>query len=107
MALYGLRDLGRPVPEALAALADADTGVRLAAMAALARVPGNPEEAANRLAPMLADPDVGVRRAAAAALGRVGFAAPAAVEALRAAAAGGDAPLRRAAERALEALLSR
>jgi HEAT repeat protein len=107
MALYGLRDLGGPVAEAMAALDDPDTGVRLAAMAALARAPADPQEAATRLAPMLGDADVGVRRAAAAALGRVGVAAPVAVDALRVAAAGADEPLRRAAERALAALLSR
>ena len=107
MALYGLRDLGGPVPEALGALADGDPGVRLAAMAALARTPPDAEEAAVRLAPMLADSDLGVRRAAAAALGRVGVAAPVAVQALQAAASGSDEPLRRAAERALAAIVSR
>jgi HEAT repeat protein len=107
MALYGLRDLGDPVPEAIPALRDVDVGVRLAAMAALARTRVDGEEAAVQLAPMLSDPDLGVRRAAAAALGRVGVAAPAAVDALRAAAAGSDEPLRRAAERALAAILSR
>ena len=107
MALYGLRDLGPPVAEATSALSDPDAGVRLAAMAALARNPENPEEAAERLAPLLRDPEVGVRRAAAAALGRVGIATPAAVDALSVAAAGPDAPLRRAAERALAAVRSR
>ena len=108
MALYCLRDLGAASPEAEvalhAALADPDPGVRLAGMAALARLAADREAAAGRVAALLADADAGVRRAAAATLGRLGVASPAVLTALRRARAGDDPSLARAAGGALDAL---
>lgn len=102
MALYVLRDLGVDDPETagvvLAAAADADVSVRLAALAALARlVPRMPAacDAALRLA--REDPDLGVRRAAVSALGHVGRGVAAAGAAVDAALASDDSGLRRAA----------
>jgi HEAT repeat protein len=113
MVLYCLRDLRDPATSASAGrlLADADAGVRLAALAALAAVgpaqAADPEQhrAAHDVATLLAsDPDAGVRRAAAATLGKLGIAEPAIVEALSAATGAPDASLARAARGSLRAL---
>ena len=108
MALYCLRDLGAWSPSrdavASAALADAEPGVRLAAMSLAARSARDRAGTATRLVPLLDDADVGVRRAAAATLGTIGVASVAVLAGLEAAAAGADPALRRAAERALQAL---
>lgn len=110
MCLYCLRDLGDPDAPRLAigVLADADTGVRLAALATIARIePGcaAAHAAAAAVAAMLAaDGDPGVRRAAAATLGKLGAPGPAVLAALRASSASSDASLARAARGALDAL---
>lgn len=110
MCLYCLRDLGDPdAPRlAIALLSDADAGVRLAALATIARVePGGAAAcaAAEAIAGMLAaDADAGVRRAAAATLGKLGAPRPAVLAALRAASTSTDASLARAARGALDAL---
>lgn len=108
MALYCLRDLApTPVgvdPELAAALADPDAPVRLAAMAALARLGVDRAAVARALTPLLDDADVGVRRAAAATLGRVGVGNEQVRAALARAAAGDDPPLARAAAAALTRL---
>src|SRR5207237_1438379 len=76
MALYCLRDLGVRSPDAEAAairaLADPDEGVRLAAMAALARLAVDRGAAAAHLIGALETASERVRRAAAAALGVLG-----------------------------------
>jgi HEAT repeat protein len=108
MALYCLRDLGRPGPtlelEMLAALDDPDPAVRLAAMSALVQLAGDRPAAARAVALRLDDADAGVSRAAAAALGRLGARDPRVVDALRRARDAGDPALARAATRALAAL---
>ena len=108
MALYCLRDLGAASPAAeqvaLAALDDADAGVRLAAMAALPRLAGDRAAAVERLLVVLASDEPPLRRAAAAALGALATPTPAALRALDDAAAGDDPGLRRAAEGALRLL---
>lgn len=112
MVLYCLRDLREPGTStaARALLADADAGVRLAALAALTAAVGGVADddvrrTADRVAAVLeSDPDAGVRRAAAAALGRLGVAEPPIHEALRAATRSADASLARAASGALRAL---
>jgi len=105
MALYCLRDLVVRTPAALARvrerLEDGDVGVRLAAMAALARLAA-PAAAAAALVARLVDDDAGVRRTAAATLGRLGVGGEAVVAGLRAAAAADDPVLARAARRALD-----
>ena len=107
MALYCLRDLGASVPGIdavlLAAVDDADVGVRLAAITALCRVAMDRAAASRRLLAALNDADARVRRSAAAALGALGLSTPALRERLRAAAAG-DPSLRRAARRSLQLL---
>jgi HEAT repeat protein len=111
MAAYCLRDLEARAPEIeaelLARLDDGDRDVRLAAVAALARLAVAREHVAGRLLGVLAADEPPVRRAAAAALGVVGDASPPVLDALRAAAAGPDAGLARAAERALAMLRPR
>jgi HEAT repeat protein len=108
MALYCLRDRDArgPAVEAvvLAGLDDPTAGVRLAAMASLARLAADRARAADRLAAALDDADAGVRRAAAAALGTLGAPTPVALAALRRAAEAPDPSLRRAAGRALQRL---
>jgi HEAT repeat protein len=108
MALYCLRDLGARRPDVeravLAALADGDRDVRLAAVTTLVRLASARDIAADRLIALLATDDLRVRRAAAAALGSLGESAPRVLAALEAAASGDDAALRRAAEGALRAL---
>jgi len=105
MALYCLRDLVVRAPEAVARvrerLADDDVGVRLAAMAALARL-DEPADAARALVERLGDTDAGVRRTAAAIIGKLGVGGEVVVARLRAAAASDDAVLARTARRALE-----
>jgi HEAT repeat protein len=108
MALYCLRDVG-PVasdvePDLRSALRDAESSVRLAAMAALARLGRDRAAVSLALLPLLDDVDVGVRRAAAATLGRVGVADDAVRGGLQRAAAGDDGPLARAAAAALTRL---
>ncbi len=108
MALYCLRDV-EPAPTGIdpdltAALADAEPSVRLAAMAALARLGRDRAAVARSLMPLLDDPDLGVRRAAAATLGRLGAADGDVRAALARAAAGDDPPLARAAAAALTRL---
>jgi HEAT repeat protein len=108
MAAYCLRDLGTRLPAVeqtlLAAVEDADPGVRMAAMSALARLSSDRVAVAQRLVRLLGDPDPGVRRAAAATLGAVGQRSDTVLTALRAAAASPDRSLRRAAERSLRRL---
>jgi hypothetical protein len=111
MALYCLRDAGTWSPaaeaRALGALADPDTGVRLAAMSALARRSVDRARAVPLILAALADPDAGVRRAAAAALGTLGQGSADVRAALETAAAATDGALRRAAERSLRLLADR
>jgi HEAT repeat protein len=73
MALYCLRDLDAvAVPAALDALEDAEKGVRLAALSALARARASAPAVLERMAELAAgDPDQGVRNAASATLGRL------------------------------------
>jgi HEAT repeats/HEAT repeat len=103
MALYALRELRPRELGQLARdrLADADPGVRLAALSAIVDAPGATEEcerSADAVAAVLCDdPSPGVRRAAAAALGRLAAPSVAALAALDAAAASSDASLARAA----------
>ncbi len=108
MALYCLRDLGARSPAAaaaaLAALADEDAGVRLAAMASLPRLVEERGAAAAGLVAALASDEEGLRRAAAAALGSLGERSETALAALRGAADSPDRALRRAAERSLRML---
>jgi HEAT repeat protein len=108
MALYCLRDLDARTPEVeqavLCALGDDDRDVRLAAVAALARLAGDRGAAAERLVHALERGDERLRRAAAAALGTLGERSAPVVAALRAAAASPDPSLRRAAEGALRRL---
>jgi HEAT repeat protein len=109
MALYCLRDLATASEEVqhatLGALQDPDPGVRLAAMATLARLARNdPSEAANGILKALDAEDPRERRAAAAALGDLGLATSAVRAALEDAARADDASLRRAAERSLRKL---
>jgi HEAT repeat protein len=107
MALYCLRDLrarGPAVFEAIESASRADSiHLRLAALAALARLAESRDGASEIAARCLdSDPDPGVRRAAAATLGMIGGASPRAIAALeRAAATIGDEALRRAARSAL------
>jgi HEAT repeat protein len=105
MALYCLRDLHATSPEteraAIAALGDADIGVRLAALAAVAALVSDRTAAGTRVATLLDDEDAGVRRAAAATLVRLAPHGPAVRAALERAAATSDTALRRAAQRAL------
>lgn len=107
MALYCLRDLDVGTSEALARvherLADDDVGVRLGAMAALARL-APALVAASAIAERLADADAGVRRTAAATLGRLGVADAPVVDALRAVIESDDAMLARTAQRAVDKL---
>lgn len=102
MALYCLRDLdaARARPLARAAIADADAGVRLAALAILGRA-ADPGDAPIVLPLLDNDPDEGVRRATAATLGRLGPPSQAARAALRRAMNAADPSLRRAARTAL------
>jgi HEAT repeat protein len=108
MALYCLRDLDLRAPEVeaavVAALEDQAWDVRLAAIAALARIAIDRAGAAVRLVRALASDDVRVRRAAAAALGALGETSAVVLRALEAAAAAGDPSLRRAAGAALRLL---
>lgn len=110
MVLYCLRDLGDPgtAEAALELLADADSGVRLAALAALTAAGLDQRQAAataGHVAALLtADHDAGVRRAAAVALGKLGAADPEIVAALRSATRSTDASLARAAAGALRSL---
>ena len=108
MALYCLRDLGASGDEveraALTALEDADGGVRLAAMATLARIANGRTTVAEKLVRALSATDPRERRAAAAALGDLGVDSVTVRTALETAARGADASLRRAAERSLRKL---
>ncbi len=108
MALYCLRDLDDRTPEtetaAHAALTDDDPGVRLAAIATVARLATDRARAAARLIALLDHPDPRTPRAAAAALGTLADASTAVIEALERAKTSPDAALRRAAERSLHAL---
>jgi HEAT repeat protein len=106
MTLYCLRDLGDPALAELARerLDDADAGVRLAALAALAQVPASAENAIAIAVRVASDPDAGVRRAAAATLGRVGLDLVEVRAALEGATRSGDESLARAARQAIAAL---
>ena len=105
MALYCLRDLEDRTPEvealALAAVADPDAGVGLAAIASLARLATDRAGAALRLVGVLHAGDARAARAAAAALGALGERGEPVLIALRRAAASADPSLRRAARRSL------
>jgi HEAT repeat protein len=107
MALYCLRDLAVGTADVLErarrGLDDVDVGVRLGAMAALARLAA-PADAARAIVGRLTDADAGVRRTAAATLGRLGTADAAIVGALTAAAEADDPVLARTARRALDRL---
>jgi HEAT repeat protein len=111
MALYCLRDLAAAGDEfehaTLAALGDSDGGVRLAAMATLARLAHDRPRAAEKLVQALDAHDPRERRAAAAALGDLGIGSEPVRAALEAAAQSTDASLRRAAERSLARLAAR
>lgn len=109
MALYCLRDLDAAGEEvervAVAALNDPDRGVRLAAMATLARLATRDRAAAaEALLKALDAEDPRERRAAAAALGDLGLDTDAIRAALEHAAQGDDPSLRRAAARSLRKL---
>ena len=109
MALYCLRDLEAPGEDveraALAALDDADGGVRLAAMATLTRLAKSERSAAAAgILKALNAEDPRERRAAAAALGDLGLDTDAVRTALEDAAQADDVSLRRAAERSLRKL---
>jgi HEAT repeat protein len=108
MALYCLRERGVRSADidaaVVAALEDADSGIRLAAMSALVVVARDPGPAARALQRRLHDRDAGVRRAAAAALGRLGVRSPDVVAALDEATHTDDEALARAARGALERL---
>jgi HEAT repeat protein len=107
MALYCLRDLRARGPAVFEAIESASragsTHLRLAALAALARLADSRDGASEIAARCLdSDPDPGVRRAAAATLGMLASSATAARDALeRAAASSGDESLQRAARMAL------
>ena len=105
MAFYCLRDLEDRTPEveasALAAVADRDPGVSLAAIASLARLATDRVGAAARLVTVLQTGTERAARAAAAALGTLGERGEPVLVALRRAAASPDPSLRRAARRAL------
>lgn len=111
MALYCLRDAAgwsaRREVAARAALADPETGVRLAALSTLGRRAADRRAAARAVLPLLGDPEAGVRRAAAATLGTLGVGDPEVRTRLEAAAASADAALGRAARRALAQLAGR
>jgi hypothetical protein len=110
MALYCLRDLEVRSDEAertvVAALQDADVGVRLAAIGCLPRLASDRAGAAAALLRALDRGSEHERRAVAAALGTLGEDSDAVRAALTEAAAGADVGLRRAATRSLR-LLSR
>ena len=102
MALYVLRDVAPDDQRVHAAtrrgLADAEVGVRFAALSALTHLVPRPPDACDLvLAAADRDPDVGLRRAAVSALGWVGRGVRAVDAALAAAAESADASLRRAA----------
>jgi len=104
MGLYCLRDLGHGDlgSAAVAALADPDAGVRLAALSALVRAQpdraGRRSEWADRVARVsVTDADPGVRRAAVAALGKLGVRSPGVLDALATAERDRDPSLGRAA----------
>jgi len=105
MALYCLRDLATPNDAiddgALAALDDPDMGVRLAAMATLARLAHDRPRVAEKLIRAMGAADPREQRAAAAALGDLGIRSDAVRAALEAGAATDDVSLRRAAKRSL------
>ena len=105
MSAYCLRRLEQRSAAVQAALSkavgDHDVGVRLAAVAALARLPFDETAAADGIAALLEDSDAGVRRAAAAALGQLRGLSAGALTALRRAATSEDDSLRRAAAGAL------
>lgn len=103
MALYVLRDLAPGTADVtgavVAALGDAEVGVRLAALSALCRLEPLPPAACDLVLAMLRqDPDPGLRRAATTALGHVGRGVSAVEAVLDAAAGSSDPGLRRAAE---------
>ncbi len=102
MALYCLRDLGTPGAATVArrALRDDDSGVRLAALAVLARL-GDPAHASAVAECLEHDPEPGIRRAAAATLGRFGPAAGEVRAILLRVTEGAEPALRRAARLAL------
>jgi HEAT repeat protein len=108
MALYCLRDQDVRTPAveqaALAALADADAAVCLAAASALARLARDRDTAAGRLVAIVEGGDLRRRRAAAAALGTLGARLPVVLAALRRATHAGDPGLARAAARSLRLL---
>jgi HEAT repeat protein len=108
MAAYCLRRFDQRSVELQAALMtaldDAEVGVRLAAIAALARLAVDQTTSADAIAELLEDADVGVRRSAAATLGQMNSVSSEAIAALRRAQAGDDESLRRAAASSLQRL---
>lgn len=108
MALYALRDLAIGEPAALAAAYDAleesSVELRLAGLAALARLAEEPSGAANRIIVLLDDPEPRMQRAAAATLGLLGLRSQTVLRALGGALASRDESVRRAAKRSLERL---
>lgn len=108
MALYCLRDLGRPWEGSddalLAALSDTDSTVRLAALGAASALAVDRERVARACVERLDDETAGVSRAAAATLGQLGSATPEVLAGLDRAAVGPDLPRARAARTALARL---
>jgi len=108
MALYALRDLDRRGRDsenaARRAVVESDSDLRLAGMAALARLADDRLAAARDIAALLTDADLRVRRAAAGTLGMLGCTDPAVCAALTGAATDADASTARAARRALQRL---
>ena len=108
MALYALRELdargARGVSAAERALEATDIELRLAGLAALARLADDGEAAATRIAELVTDHDPRMSRAAAAVLGTLAACPPQALAALRRARISSDGSLRRAAERSLRLL---
>ncbi len=109
MAAYCVRDLGTCSAESqralLRCLHDPEAPVRLAALAAIAKVPWERPTAAYAVAQLLNDADTGVRRAAAVALGNLGERSDDILTALRAASEASDPSLQRAALRSMRLLV--
>jgi HEAT repeat protein len=88
----------------VAATADADAMVRIAAVSCLAGIAMNREESAACIVALVGDTDERVRRAAVASLATLGLRSQPVIEALRRAATDLDPSMRRAAERSLRCL---
>jgi HEAT repeat protein len=108
MALYALRDGDHrgaaSERAALQALAEADSDLRLAGMAALVRLGEDRAAVARAVAALTTDTDLRVRRAATGTLGALGWIDVETHRALRRAAGDGDLSTARAARQALRRL---